>query len=301
MSIFKSKPLNLEHPKLTFKRLITFLVGITLYAVAFNIFFLPFKIVIGGISGISIIFNYFLGIEPYLFILIGSLILIMISFILLTKKQTMTYIFGSLMLPLFIYFTSPLTSMNLLEGADILIVIIFGAMMMGAGTGLIFKTGFLTGESDIMCQIVAKYLHTTPTKALLTISGIIIVFGGLLTTTETYDFLKVIYAIVALYISSTVSEKVIIGISSNKTFYIFTDKVEEVKQYIKNEFNISYTILKATGGYSNHREHVIMCVIPTRDYFKIREGLIIIDPNAFFVATDAYETTQKDLFEEGSE
>lgn len=297
MNIFKLKPKDLMIPKVTISRIVTFILGITLYAFSFNVFFLPYKIVVGGISGISIIINHFFGVEPYLFILIGSLVLIIISFILFSKKQTINYIFGTLMLPLSIYLTSPLSSMNLLEGADILLVVLFGAMIMGFGTGLIFKTGYITGESDILCQIVSKLLRINNAKSIFLISGVIIVFGGIVTDTGLYDFVKVMYAIVALYISTTVTEKAIIGISSNKTFYIFTDKINEVKEYIKNEFNLPFTIMKATGGYSNQKENIIMCVIPTREYFKIREGLKLIDEGAFFIATDAYETAKRKLKE----
>ena len=41
--------------------------------------------------------------------------------------------------------------------------------------------------------------------------------------------------------------------------------------------------------YSNTKQKVIFCVIPTKDYFKLKAGIHLIDPSAFFVATDAYE------------
>lgn len=290
MSLFKPK--QKINPKLTVIRVLTFLTGIILYTVAFNVFFMPYDIVIGGLSGISIIINHFFGMNPALFVLITSLTLLVISFILLNKEQTMPYLLGSLLLPLFIQLTSPLTTMNFLAGADIFLIVIFGGLISGMGTGLIFKTGFLTGDSDLLSQIISKYFRLTPNRATFIIGAIIVASGGIITTVGLYDFAKVMYAIVAVYISSTVSEKVIIGISSNKTFYIFTDQINPIKEYIKTEFNISLTVMKATGGFSGHKESVIMCVIPTRDYFKIREGLKLIDPEAFFIATEAYETTQ---------
>lgn len=291
MGFFKRKPRLQIVPKVTILRILTFIIGITLYAVAFNTFFYPFKIVVGGLTGISIMVNHFLGVTPSLFILIASLALLIIAFIFLKKEQAMVYILGSLMLPLFIQLTSPLSRLDFLVGADVFIVVIFGGLISGLGTGLIFKTGFLTGESDILSQILARYTKITTNRAAFYIGAVIVVAGGVITTSGIYDFTRVMYAIVALYISTTLSEKVIIGISSNKTFYIFTDQVGPVREYITTAFSTSITIMKATGGYSGQRESVIMCVIPTRDYFKIREGLKLIDPDAFFVATDAYETT----------
>lgn len=296
MNILKTKMKT--NPKTTIIRVLSFIIGITLYSLSFNVFFLPYRIVVGGISGISIITNYFCKIEPSLFILIISLVLIIISFIMFSKKQTIEYIIGTLLLPLFIFITSPLSTMKLLEGADILLIVLFGAMIMGFGTGLIVKNGYITGENDLLSKIIAKLFKISHSNAIFLSCGLIIVAGGLLTNSGIYDFVKFMYAIVAIYISTAVSERVIIGISSNKTFYIFTDKIELVKEYIKNEFNLSFTVMKATGGYSNQKENIIMCVIPTRDYFKIREGLKMIDQEAFFIATDAYETTKRMLKKE---
>ena len=298
MQLFKNRKTHILNPKMTVMRFLTFLIGISLYAIAFNVFFLPFKIVIGGISGLSIITNHFLDINPALFIFEMSLILLLISFIILKRNQTMSYIFGSLALPLAIEIASPLATMHFLRGADALLVVIFGGLIAGVGTGLIFKTGFLTGETDIISQIIAKYTKLTPNRSAFLFGTIVVVLGGFISTAGTYDFTRVMHAIVALYISITISEKVIIGISSNKTFYIFTSKTDEVKEYIMSTFNTTLTVMKATGGYSGTHQNVLMCVIPTRDYFKIREGLRFIDSESFFVANDAYETTTRPLFKE---
>lgn len=295
MKIINKKDL---YSKTTIIRVLSFVFGMTLYALAFNLFFLPYKIVVGGISGISIIINYFYKIEPSLFILITSLILIIISFILFTKKQTINYIYGSLLLPLFIFITSPLSKTNFFQEADILLIVLFGSMLMGLGSGLISKNGYLTGENDILSKIISKIFKISHSNAMFLSCGLIIVFGGLLTNNGIYDFVKFMYAIVAIYLSTMVSERIIIGISSNKTFYIFTDKIDIVKEYIKKEFNLPFTIMKATGGYSNQKENIIMCVIPTSEYYKIKEGLKIIDQNAFFIATDAYEVVKRKQIKE---
>ena len=34
-----------------------------------------------------------------------------------------------------------------------------------------------------------------------------------------------------------------------------------------------------------------MCIIPTKEYYVFKEGIKMIDENAFFVVTDAYEVS----------
>ena len=62
------------------KRYLTLIIGCLLISLAFNIFFLPNNIVYGGVSGISIVVNKLFNIEPSIFVLITSLLLLVVSF-----------------------------------------------------------------------------------------------------------------------------------------------------------------------------------------------------------------------------
>ena len=58
-----------------------------------------------------------------------------------------------------------------------------------------------------------------------------------------------------------------------------------------NNLSHGVTVLDARGGYTGNFLKVIMCIIPTKEYFKAKEGIKAIDPNAFFLVTDAYEVS----------
>jgi len=97
------------------------------------------------------------------------------------------------------------------------------------------------------------------------------------------------YALIVLYLISIITDKVLLGISDSKAFYIITEKEEEVKQFVLSNLSHGVTIFKAKGAYDNKDRRVLFCVIPTREYFKLKEGISMIDAQAFFVVTDAYE------------
>ena len=65
--------------------------------------------------------------------------------------------------------------------------------------------------------------------------------------------------------------------------------VEKVKDYIMNELGHGVTIFSVKGGYTKERQKMLMCVIPTREYYKLKEGISEIDKDSFFVITDSYE------------
>ena len=84
------------------------------------------------------------------------------------------------------------------------------------------------------------------------------------------------------------TDKVMIGISNNKAFYIVTKKSNEVKEYIINKLNYTVTVLNAKGGYTNKKRKMLICVIPTIEYVKLKEMIREIDKDAFFLITDSY-------------
>ena len=97
------------------------------------------------------------------------------------------------------------------------------------------------------------------------------------------------YSIVILYIMSLMSDRVILGVSDSKAFYIITDKDDEIKEFILKNLNHGATIFKAKGGFKKENRNVLMCVLPTKEYYQLRTGISEIDKDAFFVVTDAYE------------
>ena len=92
-----------------------------------------------------------------------------------------------------------------------------------------------------------------------------------------------------MYVISVLTDKVILGISKYKTFQIVTHKEKEVKQFILNQLHHGVTILESHGGYTGKEKKIILCTIPTKRYFLLKEGILKIDNKAFFIVTDTYE------------
>ena len=99
----------------------------------------------------------------------------------------------------------------------------------------------------------------------------------------------VLYAFIVIYISAIVTDKVLLGISKNKAFYVLTTEDKKIREYLIEELHHSVTIFNVKGGFLSKKRRVLLAVIPTREYFLATEGIKSIDPKAFFIATDAYE------------
>ena len=276
-------------------RLLIMVIGVFILAVTYNLFFLKYNLVTGGTSGLAIIINHLFDIDPALFIFIVEIFLLILSFILLGAKQTGMTILGSLLFPFFISLTSNVCTeiANSITYDSYIIISLISGVLFGTGSGLVYKMGYSTGGADIVMQILNKYLKISTGVASFITSIAVVVPGAFV-----FGINKAIYGIIIIIIISVLVDKIMLGISNSKMFYIRTKKLEEVQEFIK-EMNTGYTTIKADGAYSKKKYDMIMCVLPTKDYYMFKNVIQKIDPEAFFIITDCYEVyggQRKEIF-----
>lgn len=287
MNLFSKKDIILEntiYEKSYFKRIISFIIGCLIISLSYNIFITENKLVPGGVGGIAVIVNNLIGIKNTTVIIILNVILIILSYFLLPKEKTKRSILGTLLFPLFIKLTENANIYLQFNTSNVLLSVLIGGIMYGFGAGLVFKAGFTTGGTDILNQIISKYGKTSMGKSMLMSDGLIVLSSGIF-----FGFSSMMYSILILYIISYISDRILLGISDNKMFYIITEKDEEIKEYILNDLKHGVTVFKGQGGYKNKKGNILMTVLPTKDYYNLRMGIKEIDDEAFFIVTDSYE------------
>ena len=273
-----------------FKRYIMLLSGCLVVAFAFNLFFLRYNIVCFGVSGVSIVFSEF-GVDPSVFILIANILLLIISYFFLGVTDTKGQIVGSLIYPVFISLTKILTDMIDLGNLEMIVIAVIGGVLAGFGYGLIYKSGYGTGGTDIIGNLVIKYSKISMGNAMMFINISIIALGKIV-----FPWKIIMYAIVVAYLISVVTDKILLGISDSKAFYIVVPKNKDdiVRDFLISLPDVGSTIIDAHGGYSNDKQTLILAVAPTKMYFLIKEGLNEIDKNIFYLVFDSYEVSSKD-------
>ncbi len=272
--------------KKNIKRFAYLFLGLITFSCGFSFFLSPNNIVFGGVSGLSIVFKEVCGIDSSMFVFIVSCGLLILSWFVLGKEKTMGSILGSLLLPVFMEITDFISSFIVLEEIELLLSVIFGGVLAGIGLGLVYKAGFTTGGTDIINQIMNKYLKISIGKSMFIVDFLIVT-----SSIFVFGFKLFMYAIVALYLVTTITDRVILGVGQAKAFYIVTEKTLEVKQFIIDKLGHGVTIIDAVGGYTKENQKIIFCVVPTREYYVLKEGINEIDKDSFFVVCDAYEVS----------
>ena len=267
-------------------RLILMIIGTFLLGLNYNVFLKPNDFIVGGTTSLAIIFNDLFGWNDQIFIYVTAIILIGISFIFLGKDKTMKSIFGSILYPIMITFTAPLGELlaSKFVFEDIITTVAITSLLYGIAYGIVYKMEYTTGGSDVIMQIMCKYLHIPEGQASVLSNIFIILFGGFV-----FGIPKVVYGIIILYVSSLIVDKMVIGISESKMFIINSSKIDEIENVIINELKLGATRFKAEGGYTSKKQDVLLCVVPNRDYYMFKEIILELDKNAFFIINDCYD------------
>lgn len=284
MNLFSKNKNIIVKRKSLVKRILEFILGCFIVAISYNIFIAPNGIVPGGVGGIAIIINKLFNVDNAITIFILNIFLLILSLILLGKEKTKASVLGTILFPIMVKITENLNVWLQIDTSKILLSSISGAILFGLGAGLIFRAGFTTGGTDIINQILSKYLKITLGKSMLLSDGLIV-----LASVFIFGINHMMYSILALYIISLISDKVVLGISDSKMFLIVTDKDEEVKDYIIKKLGHTVTVFKGKGGYKREKDDVLMAILPTKDYYLLRDGIKKIDKEAFYIITDTYE------------
>lgn len=266
------------------RRYLILIISLFISACYFNLLQLPSQIVTGGSTGVSIILNSYFEIEPSKVIFAISIVLLLVGFIFLGVEKSSGAVVSTIVYPFFVELTSNIGNYISVDLSDKILISIFLGILSGVTTGMVYKVGFSNGGFSIISEIISKYRKISISSISFVINLIIVLIGG-----ASFGWTMVMYAIIVLYIYSIVLDRVLIGVSKNKSLYIITSEEEKLREYIMNTLRHGVTIFDVKGGFQEKKRKVIMTVIPNREYFRLKEGIKEIDENAFFIVTDSYQ------------
>ena len=283
----KGFDLNLLNEKLKSKNVymnfFLFVMGVAISAISVSVFYEPYDIITSGSTGVAILITNYINIDLSLMILVVSSILLLISFGIFGVEYGSKNILITILSPVFVKAATLINLVIHFDDVSLFLLALVAGLLSGVGFGLIKKSGYSPGGLGVLYDYINRKFKLSVGSASLICNFIIIACSSYI-----YGIDKCIYGIIALYVSSKVADRVMIGISMNKAFYIITKRPKEVRDYIVNNLGKTATIVNAKGGYSNKKKKMIICVLPTREYTKLKEVVKEIDKDVFFLITDSY-------------
>ena len=262
------------------KELVIMTLGMAVTAAAVYYFLVPSKLIIGTISGLSIVLvNIFsgMGIEMNLgnLIMIINIILLILAFLLIDSEFGFKTVYTALILgPLTnfwdaIYPWQNIANDNLVTGTpsvmgDPWLDLCCFVLLLSAAQALMFSINASTGGLDILAKIVNKFLH-------FDIGASVSVAGAVICCTAFFinDFRMVIIGLIGTWINGLVVDYFTATLNNHKRLCIVSKDYERIRQYIINELHRGCTLYEVTGGYSGEKSIELEVLLSKDEFSKI--------------------------------
>lgn len=260
-------------------------VGVFVMGIATHFFLAPYSHAIGGVSGQAIILNHVVPEIPVgVSLMIGNVGLFIVGLILLGGQFGLLTLYGTIGFSLSTMFLERIFPMEQPLTANPLVSLFVGSALNAAAMGSIFMQNASTGGTDILAKLLNKYIHISIANGLFLVDSIVVILSAIFVSLE-----GGLYAIIGIYLQSTLMGQVIAGADRRIVMTIITKKYEEVTQYIHNDMNRGSTLYQAIGGYSGNPQMVIMTVVHRNEYIRIKDFVNRIDHHAFVYINSASE------------
>ena len=257
--------------------------GSILYAISVVVFTSPNNIAPGGITGISIVLNHLFSLPVGVLILTLNFPLFIISIKYFGIGFLFKTIYATLTSSIFIDTLSPILPSFKGEG---LLTALYGGVISGIGLSLVFLRGGTTGGTDIASRIIKRYFPSVSLgRIILIIDSIVIIFSAV----AFRSLNSALYAVVVIFCSTTVIDRILYGNSGGKIVYIISQKSPLIEDFILNTLLRGVTVIKATGGYTNDNQRVLMCVVKRHEVSRLTKAILTYDSSAFVVVGNADE------------
>lgn len=255
-----------------------------IYALGLYAFTVPANIAPGGVSGLFTAINYISGFPIGLGMLLVNIPLLIAGFFVIGKEFIVKTAIATVISSVAMDGIFPLF-MPVYHG-DKFLSALFGGVLIGVGIGLLYSRGGSSGGTDIVCRIIKrKFPFIRIGRISMYVDFVIVAFS-------TYVFKNIesaLYAVVALFVTSFMIDRIVNGMSEGCFAFIITKMNEEVSRGILEECGRGCTVMEALGAYSSEKRGVIICALRDNERYKLTDTVKEIDPDAFIVVTRASE------------
>lgn len=289
------------------------------------IFLTKLDIVAGGLSGIGIIIQHFVGNSPLVGGWIGEIIgksvidlvvfaltwiLWAVGLIFLGKEFALKTLASAIIYPLALALFIRVPVFNeigeniayfgiedtlkeqIISGSEfapisnLLLCGLFGGVFIGLGVGMNFLGGGSTGGVDVIIAIVNKYLGIKESVVSFILDATVIILGlFLIRRNGNFNIVPSLCGILSAFITANVIDFVINSVSVSYQLDVISDKWEEISAFAQDELGRGATVIRAEGGYKGDNRVILRIVFDKLQYNRLRKYISKVDPKAFVTIT----------------
>lgn len=261
---------------------ILLLLGSAIAAVGLEIFLVPNNIIDGGVVGVSIISSYLTKLPLGIFTFVLNIPFLFVGYKQIGKSFVVSSLFSVATFSLFITVLHPVPGLT----NDVLLATVFGGIILGAGVGLILRSGGSLDGTEIIAIIFSRRTFLSVGQIVMIINIVIFSLAALVLGWD-----RALYSMLAYFIAHKAIDIVIEGIDEAKAVMIVSEKADEIAEVITARLGRGVTTWEGHGGFSKEKNKIIYSVVTRLEISKLRSIVHEQDINAFITVHDVSDVT----------
>ncbi|MBP5548391.1 MAG: YitT family protein [Bacteroidales bacterium] len=295
-----NKILNILATKKFWIELVIMTVGMFITACAVYYFLVPSKLIIGTISGLSIVLtNIFaqigINISLSVCIMVINAILLILAWLLIGHEFGAKTIYTAMILgPMtdvckWLLPWEKIANTNIVTGSpsvmgDPWLDLCCFVLLLSAAQALMFSINASTGGLDILAKIVNKYLH-------FDIGTSVSIAGAVICCTAFFinDFRMVVIGLIGTWINGLVVDYFTASLNNKKRVCIVSKDYDRLRRFIIDELQRGCTMYEVIGGYTNEKSIELETLLNKDEFSKLMDYINKNEINAFTTAGNVSE------------
>ena len=275
--------------KMVLRDYILIILGTFMLGFAIKNIYDPVGLVTGGVTGIAIIMKKQLGIALWVTNTVLNIPLFIASVKLKGWRFIKRTLVAAVSLSVSLYIIPEITFL----ADELLLVALFGGIISGAGVGMVFIAQATTGGTDMLAALIQRALpHYSLAQIMQVLDALIVLCGA-----SVFGITYALYALIAIYTVTRVSDDLIEGMKFSKVAFIISPRTEEIAQAIMDQMDRGVTALNARGMYSGVTRDMLFCVVSKKEIIQLKELVVGHDSQAFVIVSDAREVLGEGFIE----
>lgn len=259
------------------------LVGNAILAFTVAAFIIPHGVIMGGATGIGLTIAHYVPVDLSIIIFIVNSILFVLGAAVLGKKFAVATIASTFIYPTFLSIVQKIPGIDGLTD-NLMLATLYAGALLGVGIGLIVRVGSSTGGTDIVALVLNKWFH-------IPVAGLLYVIDFLVLGVQVFfsDTEQIMYGVLMLVLETAILNKVMLLGQSQIQLFIISEEYEHIREKMLKELDAGVTMVHVETGYGQENQKGVLCIIPNRKLYSVKELVQSIDPKAFITITQINE------------
>ena len=247
--------------------------------VALNVFYMPNKMLSGGIGGVAVLAYYIGNLPMGATSLICNVPLFFLAYKYMDRQYTIGALYGIVAFSISLDAFHVLSSYQVVH--DKLLACIAGGVLYGIGAACMYRVGGSSGGTDIIGAIIQKHYSIS-----ISTTGFIFNLGLLFVSVFFFGIEPVLYTLLTFFVMTKTCNTFTIGFDYKKNIIIISNKHHEIAEGIIKVVGRGVTYLHGEGAFTHQEREVLFVVAKLTQLAKIRSICKEIDPDAFMIIHD---------------